>query len=218
MKEFFKWLGVNEKVAKVAVWMFIIMAFLVMGNQMLESIGFPHYQITIENLERINTTKALEYLFAWAMTLINFYSVIFLVFRIKDFKKIFAYSILYLILNILCNVLFGYMALQIFIMGFIVLFCYFYSKKNWKYIFYGIASLGINSIIQFVWYTIKVAAIDYTAVNQAERMILTLDYFIIMFIIILVKEIILKKRSERLCQDAGGGSEHSTKKTNLQKK
>ena len=27
MKDFIKWLGVNEKVAKVAVWMLIIMVF-----------------------------------------------------------------------------------------------------------------------------------------------------------------------------------------------
>ena len=28
MKDFIKWLGVNEKVAKVAVWMLIFMVFL----------------------------------------------------------------------------------------------------------------------------------------------------------------------------------------------
>ena len=218
MKEFFKWLGVNEKVAKVAVWMLIIMVFLIVTNSMLGSIGFPNYQITAENLERQNTTKVLEYVMSWTMTLINFYAIIFLVFRLKEFKNIFKYSILYLILNILCNLISNYGISQIFIMGFIVLFCYFYSKKNWKYVLYGIGSLIANTLIQFVWFSIKASAIDYTAVNQAEKMILTIDYFIIMAIIILVKEIILKKRSERECHHAGSGSEHSTKKTNLQKK
>ncbi len=101
MKDFCKWLGVSEKFAKIVIWLFIIMTFLIITNIMLESIGFPYYKITIENLSKIDYPKILEYLISWILALLNFYTVIFLVFPIKDFKKIFKYSILYLVLNIL---------------------------------------------------------------------------------------------------------------------
>ena len=57
MKDFIKWLGVNEKIAKVAVWLLIIMVFLIMTNAMLESIGFPNYQLTYANIINININK-----------------------------------------------------------------------------------------------------------------------------------------------------------------
>lgn len=39
MKEFCKWLGVSEKFAKLVICLFVVMAFIVMTNIMLESIG-----------------------------------------------------------------------------------------------------------------------------------------------------------------------------------
>ena len=46
MKDFVKWLGVNEKVAKAIVWLLIIMVTLIIFNMGLESLGFPYYKIT----------------------------------------------------------------------------------------------------------------------------------------------------------------------------
>lgn len=107
MKEFCKWLGVSEKFAKVVVWIFIIMSMLIVFNVAFESMGLPYYKLTVENLSKIDYPKALEYIFAWIATLLDFYAVIFLIFPIKDFENIFKYSILYLILNIIVFNLFG---------------------------------------------------------------------------------------------------------------
>ena len=57
MKDFIKWLGVNEKVAKVVVWLLIIMTSLIIVNAALESLGFPHYAITYDNLKRIGNDE-----------------------------------------------------------------------------------------------------------------------------------------------------------------
>ena len=218
MKEFLKWLGVNEKVAKVIVWMLIIMIFLIIMNTMLESIGLPYYKITIDNIKNINNNKGLSYLLSWIVALLNFYSIVFLVFRIKDFKKIFKYSILYLLLNISINKIFDYGISQIFIFIYILLFFYLFSHKNWKYVVYGIISLVINSIIQYVCYLYKIRFIEFSNINQTNRLFLSLDYFIIMGIIILVKEIILNKKEGKGWHQAGYGSANLEKKTNLQKK
>ena len=53
MKKFIKWLGVNEKVAKIAVWLLIIMVSLIIINAGLASLGFPNYQITYNNIKQI---------------------------------------------------------------------------------------------------------------------------------------------------------------------
>ena len=196
MKDFFKWLGVNEKVAKVVIWIFIFMVFLIVTNAMLESLGFPYYKITAENLSKLNSNKIIECISSWIMVLFSFYSVIFLVFRIKDYKKIFKYSIIYLILNIIVTLIGNYIIAQLFVILYTVGFCYFYSNKKWKYLLYGIISLIINVTIQYVCYIYKIQYIDYSSINFIVRTLLSLDYFIIMGIIILVKEIYLKKRSD----------------------
>ena len=221
MKDFIKWLGVNEKIAKVAVWLLIIMVFLIVFNTGLESIGFPHYAITYDNLVKINYNKFAETIVAFAITILNFYTVALLVFRVREAKKILKFSIVYLILNILINKLFGYIVLQVFIIIYILMFCYFYSNKNKKYILYGTLSYIFSVIIQGIWYISKAKFIDYTNINNLTRSILSLDYFIIMALIILVKEIYLKKRGERLCgdhQDASYGSANSKAKTKSQRK
>ena len=107
IKDFCKWLGVSEKIAKLVIWLFIGMCFLIVTNIMLESVGLPYYKITVDNLAKINFGKVIDYVFACIISLLNFYSMIFLIFRIKEFKKIFPYSILYIILNIIFVNLFG---------------------------------------------------------------------------------------------------------------
>ena len=222
MKDFIKWLGVNEKVAKVVVWMLIIMVFLIITNTMLESVGFPHYAITYENIIKINIHKILDYIINLFLTLLNFYTIVLLVFNIKETKKIFKYALLYLILNIISTTLFGSGITQIFILVFLVIFGYLYSHKNKKYILYIIISIVLNTVIQGITYTYKVKFIDYTTINDFTKAILFSDYFIIMGIIILVKEIYLRKRGEKKCgemdhQPVGSGSVNSKMKTNSPK-
>ena len=215
MKEFLKWLGVNEKIAKVAVWILIFMVSLIIINACLESVGLPYYKLTIENLSKVNTTKAIEYSSAWLVTILNFYTSVLLVFRANEFEKLIKYAVIYLVLNILVNELFGYGYLQIFIIIYILAFCFFHSKKNWKYIIYGLISIIINSVVQYVLgYLYKMKYMDYNVLTQTTRMLLSLDYFIVMGIIILVKEIYLKRR-DKSCQEAGYGLEASTQRVNF---
>lgn len=216
MKDFIKWLGVNEKVAKVVVWLFLAMAFLVMTNTMLESIGVPYYAITVENFTKIHSTKTIDYLCNAIVCLLNFYSIVFLVFKVKNFKKIFPYSILYVVLNMIITNIFGYIPSQIYILAFLIIFCFYFSGKKPKYILYCIISLAINTVIQYIWYQFKAAKIDFNMISGFDRILLSIDYFIIMGIIILVKEIVLKKRGEKKCQEVdhqvGSGLEHLKKK------
>lgn len=194
MKDFFKWLGVNEKVAKATIWIFVIMLFLVVTNLMLESLGFPFYKITYENLTQVNTHKILEYVLAWITTILSFYTVVLLVFPVKNIKRIFKYSVLFLILNITVRALTNTAVNQLFMAAYVLTFCYFYSGRNWKYMLYGLMSLIANSFIQAIWYLSKARFIDYASLSQMTKSILSLDYFIIVALIILVKEIWLKKR------------------------
>jgi len=113
IKDFCKWLGVSEKVAKLVVWLFIGMAFLIVTNIMLESVGLPYYKITVDNLSKIDTNVIVDYLFNWTLIVLNFYSMIFLIFRANKFGKILPYSIIYLILNILIKNTLGSIAVQI---------------------------------------------------------------------------------------------------------
>lgn len=196
MKEFCKWLGVSEKFAKVVVWIFILMSFLIVTNVMLESVGLPFYKLTVENLSKINYPKLLDYGISWIIVLLDFYGVMFLIFPIKDFGKIFKYSILYLILNIIVFNLFGNGVLQIFIVLFTVIFSYLYSNKNKKYILYGFSGYLVSVIVQYVCYLYKARFIDFANIDRLNKFLTSLDYFIFMFIIILVKEIIIKNKSE----------------------
>ena len=215
MKEFIKWLGVNEKVAKVVVWMFILMVFLIVTNAMLASIGFPHYRITYENLVSVDINKVGGIISSCLVCILNFYATMLLIFRIKEAKKLFKYAVLYMLLNWLVNAIFGYVLSQIFIILSFMLFSYFYSNKNKKYIIYGLVSLIINAFLQGVTYIYKMKLIEFESVSEITRALLSINYFIIMAVIILVKEIYLKKRGEKICgmdQVAGSGLENSKKK------
>lgn len=196
MKELCKWLGVSEKFAKVVVWIFIIMSMLIVFNVAFESMGLPYYKLTVENLSKIDYPKLLDYGISWIVALLNFYTMIFLIFPIKDFDKIFKYSILYLILNIIILNLFGNGALQIFIALFIIIFSYLYSNKNKKYILYGVISCIVSTVIQYIGYLYKARFIDYVNISGLNRLLTSLDYLLFMFIIILVKEIVIKNKNK----------------------
>mgnify|MGYP004497781707 CR=1 FL=1 len=194
MREFLKWLGVNEKVAKVAIWLFIIMVCMIVINTALDSLGLPYYKITVDNLVKIDVNWVTNGIISLFLTLINIYTILFLIFPIKDFKKIFPYSVLYLALNIILTIYGNYLVTQLFIILFVIIFSYFYSGKKSKYVLYAIISIVINAIIQYIWFTYKAKAISINEISNATKTVLTLDFFIIMLIIILAKEIYLKKR------------------------
>lgn len=217
MKDFIKWLGVNEKVAKVAVWMFIIMLFLIVTNAMLDSIGFPHYQITYQNLVSMDINKLGGIISSCLVCILNFYATMLLIFRIKEVKKLLKYAIIYMLLNWLINAIFGYALSQVFIILFYTIFSFLYSRKNKKYIFYSIESIAINVFIQSITYLYKLKLIDFHQVSELTRALLSIDYFIIMAVIILVKEIYLKKRGVKICgtdQVVYSGLVNSKKKEN----
>lgn len=197
MKDFCKWLGVSDKTAKVIVWIFIIMSMLIIFNSAFESMGLPYYKLTIENLSKIDYPKIIENIFDWVITLLNFYSLVFLIFPIKDFKNIFKYSILYLILNVLIFNLTNEMILNIFIIVFFLIFSYFYSNKKVKYIGYAAISYIINAVVQYICYLYKVRFIDFAKINSLNEFLTSFDYFIFMFIIILVKEIFIKNKNKK---------------------
>ncbi len=198
MKEFFKWLGVNDKVAKVAIWVLIIMGFLIMTNAMLESIGAPYYRVTIENLSKINYSKVLDIVISWITSLISFLAITLLVFRISDFKKILINGIAYVVILTIFVQLFDtnqfWFVGQLFMAIYMCCFCYLKSNKNWKYILYCLGSLAFNILLQYISYTYKLQFIDYSLTNTIERLVLSLDYYIIVFLIIIGKEIYIKKR------------------------
>lgn len=219
MKDFIKWLGVNEKVAKVIVWLAIIMGFLILTNAMLDSLGFPNYQINMENLKQINPHKLIEILSGWILVLLSYYSLIFVIFRISEWKKIILYSLLYLCLNVVVSMTFDPGIVQLFIVVFLVVFSYLYSGKNKKYIVFAILSMLLNVIVQGITYIFKVQLLNYKELSYTTQAILSIDYFIIMAMIILVKEIYLKKRGEKECKGiASSGSENSRTKKKSHKK
>lgn len=194
MKDFIKWLGVNEKVAKVVVWMMIIMVCLIIINTALTSLGFPHYAITYDNFKNMDLGKLANRIIRCIVCILNFYSILLLIFRIKDIKRLFKWGILYMILNWIIFLTSNYVLLQIFIFLFFILFPFFYSGKKIRYIFFGLVSLIINTVIQGICYYYKASLIDLTSISAFTQSLLSMDYFIIMAIIILVKEIYLKKR------------------------
>lgn len=77
-----------------------------------------------------------------------------------------------------------------------VMFGYLYSNKNKKYILYIIVGYIFSLIVQYVCYLYKVRFIDFTNIDRLNKFLTSLDYFIFMFIIILVKEVVIKNKSE----------------------
>lgn len=194
MKDFIKWLGVNEKIAKVVVWMFLIMISLIIINTFLRSLELPHYAITPNNIQTININKIANIISNCIICVLNFYVIVLLVFKLKELKPITKYALLYMISNWIVYEAFGYVVGEIFIILYILIFCYLYSNKSIKHVIYGILSIIFNIVTQGVWYSVKASMIDYTTISGLTKTILSIDYFIIMAVIILVKEIYLKKR------------------------
>lgn len=197
MKDFCKWLGVSEKTAKLVICLFVVMAFIVMKNIMLESIGLPFYKLTVENLSKVNVGEIAEFVLSCVIVLLNFYAMIFLVFPIKDFNKIFKYSILYLILDIIISAIFNTIIVNIFILCFVLVFSYLYSNKNKKYILYGLIGYGVSAVVQFVCYLYKIRFIDFTKISGFNKFLVSCDYFLMIFVIILVKEVIIKNKKSK---------------------
>lgn len=200
MKDFCKWLGVNDKIAKIIVWLFIGMAFLIVTNVMLESIGLPYYKITVDNLSNLDYGILTSLIFSSLVTILNFYSVTLLVFKVKNIKEISKYAIIYLLLNIIIvNIFEGAvetLLLQIFIFTYILIFCYLYSNKKKKYLFYGICSYIVNVFVQFICYLYKLRFVDFNKLNSINWFLTSIDFLIIMFVIVFIKEIIIKRKGE----------------------
>jgi membrane-bound ClpP family serine protease len=162
----------------------------------------------------------MDFFASMLISFLDFITMIFLVFRIKNIKKILPYSLLYLLINYLIDLSGNYILMQAFIIIYFLIFCYFYSGRKPKYILYGIISYVLSVFVQFVWFSYKASSIDINSIDETTKMILTFDYFIIMGMIILAKEIYLKKRRDKKCEvhlDATTGLENSKKKATLPK-
>ena len=197
MKDFVKWLGVNEKIAKVVVWLLIIMVTLIIVNTALNSMGLPHYAITYKNLIKIKANNLSEIVSNCAICLLSFYSIVLLIFPVSKSRDLLKYAILYLIINWTVTSIFGEAIVQVFIFLFFIIFAFIYSNKNKRYLIYGLLAIIINIVIEGITYMYKGKLINFNDLNYVTRNILSLDYFIIIGIIILVKEIYLKKRGEK---------------------
>ena len=115
MKDFFEWLGVNEKVAKVVIWIFVIMVMIISTNMLFESIGLPYYKITYDNLVTGTYSGIWSILSNILVCFLNFYSIMLLVFRVKEWKGLLKYAIPYVILNFVISSTLGYAFTQVFI-------------------------------------------------------------------------------------------------------
>ncbi len=193
MKEFLKWLGVNEKVAKLAVWIFIFMFFLIVVNAALDSFGLPYYKVTIDNLSKIKLNKVLDYLCTVVVAFLNFFSIVFLVLRVKEFKKIWPYAVLYLFLLGVASAI-SYIFSQIFLILFIFILIYLYKNKDKKYLVYTFISFSINLIVQYLFYLYKAKLLDFSSLSGLNKLYTFIDSFLIMFIVIFVKEVYFKNK------------------------
>lgn len=206
MKDFINWLRNNDKIGKVVIWLFIITIGLIIVNTALTSLGLPHYQLNTTKVFDINSNKILDYTFTSIMCILNFYSITLLVFRISESKKLFKHAVVYLIINWIISEILPFILVQVFIIVYIVIFCYYYSNKKIKYMGYSFAAYIIVTLIQGVWYFINGQFIDYEALNKLTKCLLSLDYFITVSLMILVKEFYLKKRGE---------NDESTRRSNM---
>lgn len=196
MKDFIKWLGVNEKIAKLVVWLLIFMITMIIINACLESIGLPYYKVTIENLSKIKLNSLVSYLCTIIVTFLNYCTTIFLVIRVKNYKKVLLYAIPYLlILAILSNI--NYIASQIFAFGYCIYTIYKTTNQR-KDILFAIASILINMLVQYLtYYLYKFRFIGTNSFNQLDRLLTSFDYFIIMLFIITTKEIYIMNKEKR---------------------
>lgn len=195
MKDFIKWLGVNEKVAKLAVWLLIFMITMIVINTCLESIGMPYYKVTIENLSKIKINSLINYLCVIAVSVLNYVLTIFIVIRTKEIKKLLPYVLVYTIIPIIVTKYLGYGVTQVFIFVYTMYTIIKFSEKPIKGIYKGLIAIVINTIVQYIcYYTFKLKYIEVTKLEGLNYLLTSLDSFLILLIIIIVKELYLYKR------------------------
>ncbi len=195
MKDFIKWLGVNEKVAKLAVWLLIFMITMIVINTCLESIGMPYYKVTIENLSKIKINSLINYLCVIAVSVLNYVLTIFIVIRTKEIKKLLPYVLVYTIIPIIVTKYLGYGVTQVFIFVYTMYTIIKFSEKPTKGIYKGLIAIVINTIVQYIcYYTFKLKYIEVTKLEGLNYLLTSLDSFLILLIIIIVKELYLYKR------------------------
>lgn len=195
MKDFIKWLGVNEKVAKLAVWLLIFMITLIIINSCLESIGMPYYKVTIENLSKIKINSLINYLCVIAVSVLNYVLTTFIVIRTKEIKKLLPYVLVYTIIPIIVTKYLGYGVTQVFIFVYTMYTIIKFSEKPIKGIYKGLITIVINTIVQYIcYYTFKLKYIEVTKLEGLNYLLTSLDSFLILLIIIIVKELYLYKR------------------------
>lgn len=195
MKDFIKWLGVNEKVAKLTVWLLIFMITMIIINTCLESIGMPYYKVTIENLSKIKINSLINYLCVIAVSVLNYVLTIFIVIRTKEIKKLLPYVLVYTIIPIIVTKYLGYGVTQVFIFVYTMYTIIKFSEKPIKGIYKGLIAIVINTIVQYIcYYTFKLKYIEVTKLEGLNYLLTSLDSFLILLIIIIVKELYLYKR------------------------
>ena len=193
MKDFLKWLGVNEKVAKVVVLMFIFMFFLIVFNAALDSFGLPYYKVTVDNLSKIKLNKVFDYLCTVIVAFLNFFSIVFLVLRVKEFKKMWPQIILYLVLLGIVSEI-NYVLMQLYIFIAITVIIFINSGKKYKYILYSVYSFVFNSLCQFIFYNYKAKFLDFANISGLNWLYTFVDSFLVILIVIFIKEIYLKNK------------------------
>jgi len=196
MKEFIKWLGVNEKVAKVAVWVFIFMIALIVFNAAFDSFGLPYYKVTAENLSKVKLNKVLDYVCTVVVAFLNFCSIVFLVLRVKEFKKVIPYSVVYLIILGIASEI-NYALSQVILISFIFVFIFLYKKKEKRYLLYTLGSFMVNLLVQYLTYLYKSKYINFSVISGLNELYASIDSFLIIFVIIFMKEVYFRNKEVR---------------------
>lgn len=200
MKDFIKWLGVNEKVAKLAIWLLIFMITLIIINSCLESIGMPYYKVTIENLSKIKTNSLINYLCNLILSITNFTLTILLAVRTRRIKELIPYILIYAVISTIVVGYTGYGVTQILIFAFTMYTIIKFSEKPIKGIYKGLIAIVINTIVQYICcYAFKFKYMEITKIEGLNYLLTSLDSFLILLVMIIVKELYLYKRerSER---------------------
>ena len=138
-----------------------------------------------------------NYICALIVSLLNFYSIVFLVIRIKEFKKILPYSVIYIVILAIINNKIPAGVEQLLVPCLNCCLLYFIANKNKRYILYGVLSMVINIVVQYLcYYLFKVKYLNAISIKGLNYLLSSIDYFIVMFFIILVKEVYLKYKKE----------------------
>ncbi|MDD5979646.1 MAG: hypothetical protein PUC23_00855, partial [bacterium] len=66
--------------------------------------------------------------------------------------------------------------------------------KNLKYVLYGVISFIINTFIQYICYLYKLRFVEISDINNLLKFIASIDFLVVMFIIIFIKELIIRNK------------------------